>query len=59
MNNKVEYRILFGDLDTASGVRRGRRPPDHLLRRKGREIKNIHVGYIGKDAFDKEVMKLL
>ena len=59
MNNKVEYRILFGDLDTARAYGGVAALPTTFFVGKDGEIKNIHVGYIGKDAFDKEVMKLL
>lgn len=59
MNNKVGYRILFGDLATARAYGGVSSIPTTFFVGKDGEIKNVHVGYIDKDAFDKEVMKLL
>ena len=59
MNNKIEYKILFGDLATARAYGGVSSLPTTFFVGKDGEIKNVHVGYIGKDAFDKEVMKLL
>ncbi|TRZ99059.1 MAG: hypothetical protein D4R80_03935 [Deltaproteobacteria bacterium] len=59
MNNKIGYRILFGDLATArayGGV--SALPTTFFVGRDGK-IKNVHIGYMDKDAFDKEVRKLL
>jgi peroxiredoxin len=59
MSNKVGYRILFGDLATARAYGGVTALPTTFFVGKDGEIKNIHVGYMDKDAFDKEVMKLL
>ena len=59
MNNKVGYRILFGDLATARAYGGVSALPTTFFVGKDGEIKNVHVGYMDKDAFDKEVMKLL
>jgi peroxiredoxin len=59
MNNKIRYRILFGDLETARAYGGVSALPTTFFVGKDGEIKNVHVGYIDKDAFDKEVMKLL
>ena len=59
MNNKVEYRVLFGDLDTARAYGGVSALPTTFFVGKDGKIKNVHVGYIDKVAFDKEVMKLL
>jgi len=59
MNNKIGYRILFGDLATARAYGGVSSIPTTFFVGKDGEIKNVHVGYIDKDAFDKEVMKLL
>jgi len=59
LNNKIEYRILFGDLTTTrayGGV--STLPTTFFVGRDG-EIKYVHVGYMDKDAFDEEVRKLL
>jgi peroxiredoxin len=59
MNNKIGYRILFGDLATARAYGGVSSIPTTFFVGKDGEIKNVHVGYIDKDMFDKEVMKLL
>ena len=59
MNNKIGYRVLFGDLATARAYGGVSALPTTIFVGKDGEIKNIHVGYMDKDTFDKEVMKLL
>jgi peroxiredoxin len=59
MSNKIGYRILFGDLATARAYGGVSALPTTFFVGKDGEIKNVHVGYMDKDAFDKEVMKLL
>ena len=59
MNNKIEYRILFGDLNIAKAYGGVSSIPTTFFVGKDGEIKNVHVGYMDKDAFDKEVLKLL
>jgi len=59
MNNKIGYRILFGDLATARAYGGVSALPTTFFVGKDGEIKNVHVGYIDKETFDKEVMKLL
>lgn len=59
MSNKVGYRILFGDLATARAYGGVSSLPTTFFVGKDGEIKNVHVGYMDKDAFDKEVKKLL
>ena len=59
MNNKIKYRILFGDMETARAYGGVSALPTTFFVGKDGMIKNVHVGYIDKDAFDKEVMKLL
>ena len=59
MNNRVGYRILFGDLETARAYGGVSSIPTTFFVGKDGEIKNVHVGYMDKDAFDKEVRKLL
>jgi peroxiredoxin len=59
MSNKIGYRILFGDLATARAYGGVSSIPTTFFVGKDGEIKNVHVGYIDKDAFDKEVKKLL
>lgn len=59
MNNKIRYRILFGDLETARAYGGVSALPTTFFVGKDGVIKNVHIGYMDKDAFDKEVMKLL
>jgi len=59
MNNKIGYRILFGDLATARAYGGVSALPTTFFVGKDGEIKYVHVGYMDKDAFDKEVRKLL
>ena len=59
MNNKVDYRILFGDLDTARAYGGVAALPTTFFVGKDGKIKNVHVGYMDKESFDKEVRKLL
>ncbi|MBI5904526.1 MAG: TlpA family protein disulfide reductase [Deltaproteobacteria bacterium] len=59
MTHRIEYRILYGDLATARAYGGVSSIPTTFFIGKDGEIKNIHVGYIDKDAFDAEVRKLL
>src|SRR5512143_441980 len=59
MSNKIGYTILYGDLDTAKAYGGVSSIPTTFFVGKDGEIKNVHVGYMDKDAFDKEVRKLL
>jgi len=59
MSNKIGYRILFGDLATARAYGGVSSIPTTFFVGKDGVIKNVHVGYMDKDAFDKEVRKLL
>lgn len=59
MNQKIEYTVLFGDLATARAYGGVSSIPTTFFVGKDGEIKNVHVGYMDRDAFDKEVQKLL
>jgi len=59
MSNKIGYRILYGDLPTARAYGGVSAIPTTFFVGKDGEVKNVHIGYIDKDAFDKEVQKLL
>lgn len=58
MNNRIGYRILFGDVATARAYGVSPIPTTFFVGKDG-EIKNVHVGYMDRDAFDREVRKLL
>jgi peroxiredoxin len=59
MSNKIGYRILFGDLATARAYGGVSSIPTTFFVGKDGMIRNVHVGYMDKVAFEKEVMKLL
>ncbi len=59
MAQKIEYTVLFGDLATARAYGGVSSIPTTFFVGKDGEIKNVHVGYMDKDAFDAEVRKLL
>jgi len=59
MTQKIEYTVLFGDLATARAYGGVSSIPTTFFVGKDGEIKNVHVGYMDKDAFDREVMKLM
>src|SRR5512140_2700292 len=59
MSNRIGYRVLFGDVTTARAYGGVSALPTTFFVGKDGEIKNVHVGYMDKDAFDKEVRKLL
>jgi peroxiredoxin len=59
MSNNIGYRILLGDLETARIYGGVSALPTTFFVGKDGEIKNVHIGYMDKDTFDREVMKLL
>lgn len=58
-NNRIGYRILLGDVATARAFGGGSAIPVTFFIGKDGEIRNVHVGYMDRDAFDREVQKLL
>jgi len=59
MNNRIGYKIVFGDLATARAYGGVSSIPTTFFVGKDGEIKNVHVGYMDKESFDREVRKLL
>jgi peroxiredoxin len=59
MNNRIEYRILLGDLATARAYGGVTSIPTTFFVGKDGRIKNVHVGYLSKEDFEREVQKLL
>lgn len=57
--NRIEYRILFGDIPTARAYGGVSSIPTTFFVGKDGGIKNVHVGYLDRDAFEQEVRKLL
>lgn len=59
MEHRIDYPILLGDLDTArayGGV--SSIPTTIFIGRDGR-IRNVHVGYLDRETFDREVRNIL
>lgn len=59
MSNRIEYKVLLGDLATARAYGGVRSIPTTFFVGKDGKIKNVHVGYLSKEDFDREVQKLL
>jgi peroxiredoxin len=59
MTYRIGYRILLGDLDTARAYGGVYSLPTTFFIGKDGRIRNVHVGYLDRDAFDREVRNLL
>lgn len=59
MENGIGYRILMGDIATARAYGGVTTIPTTFFVGKDGRIRNVHVGYIDRDAFEREVQKLL
>ncbi len=59
VNNRIGYRILIGDVETVKAFAWGSAIPATFFIGRDGEIKNVHVGFIDRDALDREVQKLL
>jgi len=59
MNYRIAYRILVGDLATTRAFGGVSSLPTTIFVGKDGRIRNVHVGYLGRDAFDSEVKKIL
>ena len=59
MNYGIGYRILMGDLATAKAYGGVSTLPTTFFIGKDGRIKNVHMGSLDPDDFDKEVRKLL
>ncbi len=59
MNYGIPYRILLGDLATMRAYGGVSSLPTTIFIGKDGTIRNIHVGYLDRDAFDSEVRKIL
>lgn len=57
--NRIEYRILFGDLATTRAYGGVTSIPTTFFIGKDGRIRNVHVGFIDRESFDREVRKLL
>ena len=59
VQNRIEYRILMGDVATTRAYGGVSSIPTTFFVGKDGRIKNVHVGYLDKDTFEREVRKLL
>lgn len=59
MQNRIGYRVLLGDVATAQAYGGVSTIPTTFFVGKDGRIRNVVVGYIDKDTFDREVQKLL
>ncbi len=59
MSHRIGYRILLGDLATARAYGGVSTLPTTFFIGKDGRIKNIHVGYLDRDDFEREVKDLL
>ena len=57
--HRIEYRILLGDAATARAYGGVSYLPTTIFIGKDGRIRNVHVGYLDRNAFDIEVRKLL
>lgn len=59
MSHRIGFRILVGDLSTTKAYGGVSSIPTTVFIGKDGRIKYVHVGYLDRDAFDREVKKLL
>jgi len=57
--NRVEFRVLIGNLETARAFGGVTSIPTTFFVGKDGRIKKVLMGYIGKEDFDREVQELL
>jgi thioredoxin-related protein len=58
-SDHIGYRILRGDLAIARAYGGVSSIPTIVFIEKDGKIRNVHVGYMDRNAFDSEVRKLL
>ncbi len=59
MQNRIGYRVLLGDVATARAYGGVSTIPTTFFVGKDGRIRNVVVGYMDKDTFEREVQKLL
>lgn len=59
MQYRIGYRILLGDMPTARAYGGVSSIPTTFFIGKDGTIRNVHVGYMDREAFEREVEKLL
>jgi peroxiredoxin len=59
MTYRIGYRVLLGDLDTARAYGGVYSLPTTFFIGKDGRIRNVHVGYLDREAFEREVRSLL
>lgn len=59
LSNRIGYRILLGDAETMRAFGGSSAIPVTFFIARNGEIRNVHTGFMDRDAFDREVQKLL
>ncbi len=59
MTNRIGYRILLGNVETVKAFGAGSAIPQTFFVGRDGRISNVHVGYMDRDTFDREVLKIL
>lgn len=58
-SNRIDYRVVIGDIPTARSYGGVSSIPTTFFVGRDGEIKNVHVGYLDREAFEREVLKIL
>ncbi len=59
MSNRIGFRILVGDLATTKAYGGVSSLPTTVFVGKDGKVRYVHVGYLDREAFDREVKKIL
>lgn len=59
MQHRIAYRILLGDLATTRAFGGVSSLPTTVFIGKDGKVRAVHVGYLGRETFEREVRKLL
>ncbi len=58
-SHRISYRVLLGNVDTVKAFAWGSAIPATFFVGRDGEVKNVHVGFLDRDAFEREVKKIL
>ncbi len=59
VENRITYRVLLGDMEAVQAFGGGSAIPVSFFIGRDGMIRNVHVGFIDREPFDREVQKLL
>ncbi len=57
--HRIPYRVLLGNVETVKAFGWGSAIPATFFIGRDGQIRNVHVGFIDRETFDREVQKLL